>query len=33
MTEKVKMRKGDAILVMVKYGVLIHHSWNMAVLI
>ncbi len=29
MAEKVKMQNGDAILVMVKDGVIIHHSWNM----
>ena len=28
--EKVKMRDGDAILVMVKNGEVIHHSWNMS---
>ena len=26
---KVKMRDGDAVLVMVKDGEVIHHSWNM----
>jgi hypothetical protein len=30
MIEKVKMRNGDAILVMVKDGEVIHHSWNMS---
>ena len=29
MSEKVKMRDGDAILIMVKDGEVIHHSWNM----
>ena len=29
MSEKVQMRNGDAILVMVKDGKVIHHSWNM----
>jgi len=27
--EKVKMRDGDAILIMVKDGEVIHHTWNM----
>ena len=30
MLDKVKMRDGDAILVMVKDGMVIHHSWNMS---
>jgi hypothetical protein len=30
MPEKVRMRDGDAILVMVKDGQVIHHSWNMS---
>lgn len=30
MAEKVKMRDGDAILIMVKDGKVIHHSWNMS---
>lgn len=30
MTDKIKMRDGDAILVMVKDGKVIHHSWNMS---
>ncbi len=30
MKEKVKMRNGDAILVMVKGGEVIHHAWNMS---
>jgi hypothetical protein len=30
MTEKVQMRDGDAILVMVNDGKVIHYSWNMA---
>jgi hypothetical protein len=29
MSEKVRMRDGDAILVMVKDGRVLHHSWNM----
>ena len=29
MTDRIQMRDGDAILVMVKDGVVIHHSWNM----
>ena len=29
MSEKVRMRDGDAILVMVKEGRVLHHSWNM----
>lgn len=29
MSEKIKLRDGDAILVMVKDGQLTHHSWNM----
>lgn len=28
--EKIKMRDGDAILVMVKDGQVVHHSWNMS---
>jgi len=27
--EKIKMRDGDAILIMVRDGEVIHHSWNM----
>ena len=30
MNDKVSMRDGDAILVMVKDGQVIHYSWNMA---
>jgi hypothetical protein len=30
MTEKVRMRDGDAILIMVKDGKVIHHTWNMS---
>ena len=30
MREKIKMRNGDTILVMVKDGEVIHHSWNMS---
>lgn len=30
MKEKIKMRDGDAILVMVKNGEVIHFSWNMS---
>jgi hypothetical protein len=30
MNEKIKMRDGDAILIMVKDGEVIHHSWNMS---
>ncbi len=30
MPDKVKMREGDTILVMVKDGKVIHHSWNMS---
>jgi len=30
MGEKVKMRDGDTILIMVKDGEVIHHTWNMA---
>ena len=30
MAEKMKMQNGDAILVMVKDGVVIHYSWNMS---
>jgi hypothetical protein len=30
MTEKIKMNDGDTILVMVKDGEVIHHSWNMS---
>jgi hypothetical protein len=29
MNEKVRMRDGDAILVMVQDGKVLHHSWNM----
>ena len=29
MSEKVRMRDGDAILVMVKDGKVLHYSWNM----
>lgn len=29
-SDKVQMRDGDAILVMVKGGEVIHHSWNMS---
>jgi hypothetical protein len=29
MKEKIKMRNGDAVLVMVKDGAVLHHSWNM----
>ena len=29
MSEKVQMRDGDAILVMVKDGKVLHYSWNM----
>jgi hypothetical protein len=29
MSEKVPMRDGDAILVLVKDGKVMHHSWNM----
>jgi hypothetical protein len=29
-SEKIKMRDGDAILIMVKDGQVIHHTWNMA---
>jgi len=29
-SEKIRMRDGDAILVMVKDGAVIHHSWNMS---
>jgi hypothetical protein len=28
-SEKIKMRDGDTILIMVKDGKVIHHSWNM----
>jgi hypothetical protein len=28
-SEKIKMRDGDAILIIVKDGKVIHHSWNM----
>ena len=28
--EKIRMRDGDAILVMVKDGAVLHHSWNMS---
>ncbi|MBI3876696.1 MAG: hypothetical protein HY300_12225 [Verrucomicrobia bacterium] len=30
MSDKIKMRDGDAILIMVKDGKVIHHSWNMS---
>jgi hypothetical protein len=30
MANKIKMRNGDAILIMVKDGEVIHHSWNMS---
>lgn len=30
MSEKIKMRDGDAILIMVKDGQVIHHTFNMA---
>jgi hypothetical protein len=30
MSDKVQMRNGDAVLVMVKDGKVIHYSWNMA---
>jgi hypothetical protein len=30
MNEKIKMRDGDAILIMVKDGQVIHHTFNMA---
>jgi hypothetical protein len=30
MTQKIRMRDGDAILVMVKDGAVAHHSWNMS---
>jgi hypothetical protein len=30
MSEKLKMRDGDAILVMVKDGKVLHYSWNMS---
>jgi hypothetical protein len=29
-TDKIKMNDGDTILVMVKGGEVIHHSWNMS---
>lgn len=29
MSEPIKLRDGDAVLVMVKDGKLLHHSWNM----
>ena len=29
-TEKIRMRDGDAILVMVNDGAVLHHSWNMS---
>src|SRR5947208_144638 len=29
MSDKIKMRNGDAILIMVKNGRVIHYSWNM----
>jgi len=28
-SDKIKMRDGDAILIMVKDGKVIHHTWNM----
>jgi hypothetical protein len=30
MPEKIRMHDGDAILVMVKDGSVLHHSWNMS---
>ena len=30
MQPKVKMNDGDAVLIMVKDGTVIHHSWNMS---
>lgn len=30
MTQKITMRDGDAILVIVKDGEVIHHAWNMS---
>lgn len=30
MAEKIRMNNGDAILVMVQNGAVIHHSWNMS---
>ena len=30
MSEPIKLRDGDAILVMIKEGKLLHHSWNMS---
>ena len=30
MSEKIRMRDGDAILIMVKDGKVIHHTWNMS---
>ncbi len=30
MSDKIKMRDGDAILIMVKGGEVIHHTWNMS---
>ena len=30
MSDKIKMNNGDTILVMVKDGEVIHHSWNMS---
>jgi len=30
MSDKIIMRDGDAILIMVKGGEVIHHSWNMS---
>ena len=30
MPEKIRMSEGDAILVMVKDGSVLHHSWNMS---
>ncbi len=30
MKDKVKMRNGDALLIMVKDGEVIHHTWNMS---
>ena len=29
-SDRIKMRDGDAILIMVKDGEVIHHSWNMS---
>lgn len=30
MPEKIRMRNGDAVLVMVKDGQVVHHSWNLS---